>query len=382
MTPSPAVVLRHTGSSLVASVLCVLPSGPAQAQSPSSLGAPSAVFAEPFSQIRGVRELSDGSLLLTDWIEQRLVRIDPTLRQLTRVGRSGPVPQEYRLPGALLPMAGDSTLMSDVGNARLAVLAPDGTIARIIPANQPGLSGIAGVDHQGRLYFAMPAWARQASRLPEDSLEVLRYDPGTGQATAVAVVKGVTPPRNRGPRLTPGFPMIAFAPQDAWRVLPTGELLVVRAGDYHVERLGGAATRSGPSYREATDRVRDADKTWFVREFTSRAPTSGRGPDGSMGRGPELSAAEVAQMVATNEFAETLPPFERVQLAPDGELWVQRGRHAGDPAVYDRFDVNGQRLGQVRLPAGRTVVGLGRQAVYVAAADADGLETLERYRRP
>jgi hypothetical protein len=37
----------------------------------------------------------------------------------------------------------------------------------------------------------------------------------------------------------------------------------------------------------------------------ARALTSGRGPDGGMGRTPTLSESEIAQMVATNEFAAT-----------------------------------------------------------------------------
>lgn len=354
----------------------------ASAQGVVELGRPDAVLAEPFSQVRGVRELADGRVLVTDWIEERLVVIDPGFARVTPLGRTGAGPQEYRLPAALWPMAGDSTLLSDVGNGRFLVVTPQGRFARVIPTERPGLGSTSGVDAQGRLYFAMPAWARGPSRLPEDSLEVFRYDPRTDRTERLAVVKGMTPRANRGPRLTPGFPMVALAGQDAWRVLPSGDLLVVRTGDYRVERIGAAGTSSGPSHQYQPEPVRPADRTDFVRDFMARSPTSGRGPDGGMGHSPVASEAEIAQMVETNEFAATLPPFERALLAPDGELWVQRGRHAGAPTVWDRFDTGGRRIGQVRTAANQLVVAIGRRHLYVSATDADGLQNLERHLRP
>ncbi len=352
------------------------------AQATAALGAPESVLAEPFSQLRGVRELASGALLVTDWLEQRLVLVDPGFRTATRLGRIGAGPQEYRLPSTLLPMAADSTLLVDLGNARLAVLAPDGRIARVVPADQPGLASPGGVDDRGRLYFAMPAWARGPSALPEDSIEVFRHDPRTGRTARVAIIRGMTPAANRGPRLTPGFPMIAFAPQDLWRVSPAGEVVIVRSGDYRVERVGDAGSRSGPAYRYDTEPIRPADRTHFVREFMARAPTSGRGPDGGMGLSPVPSDDEVARIAAANEFAATLPMFDAAVLAPDGELWVQRGRHAGAAVRYDRFNPAGVRIGQVTVTAERRVVGIGQRFVYLAATDQDGLETLERHLRP
>lgn len=356
--------------------------GSAAAQAPASLGRPDAVLPEPFSQIRGVRELSDGRVLITDWIEERLVITDPSFTRTNGLGRTGAGPQEFRLPASLLPMAADSTLLSDVGNARFIVVSPEGRFARTIATERPGLGSTAGVDAAGRLYFAMPAWARGSSALPGDSLEVFRYDPRTSRTERLTVVKGSTPPAHRGPRLTPGFSMVALAAQDLWRVLPSGELVVVRAGDYRVERVAATGVQSGPSYRYQTAPVGQADKTAFVREFVSRAPTSGRGPDGGMGHTPQMSEAEIARMVETNEFAATLPPFDRAVVGPDGELWVQRGRHVGAPSTWDRFDLAGRRIGQVTLPDGRAVVALGARHAYIAATDADGLQTLERYPRP
>lgn len=54
---------------------------------------------------------------------------------------------------------------------------------------------------------------------------------------------------------------------------------------------------------------------------------------------------------------------------------------AGGPlrgALYDVVDAAGNRVRQVRLAAGETLVGFGRRAVYTATADDDGLLTLAR----
>lgn len=95
-----------------------------------------------------------------------------------------------------------------------------------------------------------------------------------------------------------------------------------------------------------------------------------------------MTDAQIRQMVETNEFAATLPPFERALLAPDGEVWALRGRHQGAAAIYDRFDPDGRRVGQVTLPATQEVVLVGANHVYVIRRDEDGVETLARHSRP
>ncbi len=57
--------------------------------------------------IRGLRELSDGRVLVTDWIEERLVVLDfpsGTFRDIGRIGRG---PREFRLPAGLVALPGD-----------------------------------------------------------------------------------------------------------------------------------------------------------------------------------------------------------------------------------------------------------------------------------
>ena len=96
-----------------------------------------------------------------------------------------------------------------------------------------------------------------------------------------------------------------------------------------------------------------------------------------------LTDSSLNEMADHDAFAETLPPFAaRVpRIAPEGVLWVERARHAGEPARFDLFDQTGNRIGRAVLPAGRRLLGLGRGTLYLVATDENGVERIERYRR-
>jgi len=73
------------------------------------MAAPDAVSASPFSLVRGARELPDGRLIVTDYLEQRVDGPRPCRRGAWRVPAAG--------PAAVVPC--DSTLLVDMGNGRL-----------------------------------------------------------------------------------------------------------------------------------------------------------------------------------------------------------------------------------------------------------------------
>lgn len=113
----------------------------ALAQSPPApvrLASP-AVLPHEFSLIRGLRELPDGRVLVTDWTEEVLSVADFRTGAVRQIGRKGPGPLEYRLPGALIALPGDSTLMLDEGNSRFAIIGPGLTIARSYSNRRPGV---------------------------------------------------------------------------------------------------------------------------------------------------------------------------------------------------------------------------------------------------
>lgn len=352
-----------------------------------------AAFPEPFSLVRGVRELPTGVVLVTDWTEERLVALDFAAGTSSPIGGVGGGPREYRLPSQLLELPGDSTLLYDAGNMRLAVIGPDLVIHRTMPAQRANAAysiSPRGADNAGRLYFVIPPWALGPDAPPGDSMDAVRWDPKGDAVEPVARLKGARPPswqRERRPRMTPGIPMVMFSAQDGWAAFRDGRVAVVRSGDYHVEwRAPGGQVTRGASYAYSPLPVTEADKRAFVTSFLQSSPMSGKGEGGGgLGHTPAefITPEQVAEMVRTNEFAETHPYFRAggVWITPEGELLVERSVPAGAAPVLDVFDTEGRLVRQVTLPAGRRVVGVGRGTLYAVAKDADDLETLERYSR-
>jgi hypothetical protein len=349
-------------------------------------------FPDPFSYVRGLRELSTGVVLVTDWTEERLVALEFRRGTATGLGRVGGGPREFRLPGQLLALPGDSTLLYDEGNARLAVVGPELTIHRTMPASlgdAPYAVYPRATDGRGRVYYGVPPWALGPDAPPADSVDIARWDPRTRTAEMLVRVQGARRPswqREGRPRMTPGIPMVMFSPQDGWAVAPDGAMAVVRSGDYHVEwRADDGRTMRGPSYAYRPLGVTDADKHAFVSRFLRTSPMSGKGEGGGLGHTPAefATAEEVARLVRTNEFAEVHPYFRPggVWVTPEGDLLVERSVPAGAAPVLDVFDRAGRLVRQVTLPVGRRVVGMGRGVVYAVVSDADDLETLEKYGR-
>ncbi len=348
---------------------------------------PAATLAEEFADIRGVREVAGGRVLVSDYIDQRVVLADLASGRVIDRVTAGSGPQEARLPTRLVPVAGDSTLLVDLGNARLLLLDGTGTVVRTLTSLPDGALGVRAVDRRGQFYLAIPAWMEQEKALSNDSVRVVRLDPVSGQRTTVAVVQGERMRSDiREPAMTPRIPTVGYASYDGWTVASDGGLRIVRGADYRVEvtPAGGGATTITAAHRYATPSVTGADRERYVRRFMAMSPTSGKGANGGMGFTPTPSAAELAALVRGTEFAARHPMFDpdRVLVDRRGTLWVGRPADNGQPARYDRFDTNGTSLPAIELPAGRRIVAFGSSAIYVIAESELGLQHLERYDLP
>ncbi|MES2305186.1 MAG: hypothetical protein V4558_06750 [Gemmatimonadota bacterium] len=351
----------------------------------TALGRPTGRLAEEFSDIRGARELKDGRLIVSDYIDQRVVLVDFDKGTVTsRITRGGG-PREVRLPTRLTALPGDSTMVADLGNNRLLIVDGEGRGVRTIPVTQEGVLGTRGVDASGAFYFAIPGWAERDKELPNDSVRIVRWNPRTGAMTNIAVVQGERMRSDiRSPAMTPRIPTVGYAAQDNWIVTDAGVLRIVRGGNYQVEsRAPGAKPVIGPSYAYPTRPVTAAERADYVHDFIAGSPTSGKGENGGMGQTPMPSDAELAQLTKGTEFATHHPMFDpgALKATPSGELWVGRRAGSGNTMQYDIFDPAGRRTATVILPPDRRVVSIGRQGVYVIA-DVDGIQRLERYGRP
>ena len=362
-----------------------LAAGPLNAQAPVRLDRPDAEFPEPYSNLVGLVELSNGRVLLADALEQTVSRIDFGTGEVTLIGRQGNGPGEFGMPGQLFALGGDTVMMLDLANARGILITPD---ARIAGASVSFSSGDEGfrlfprtVDARGRFYGTSPIRLDNGVRSTPDSLPVVRWAPGGATDTVLklpAESQGLTVFRmeQRGGSANVTAPRRrAFAGTDLWSVAPDGRMALVHADPYHLEWIGADGRRTrGPTIAYQPVRVTQRDKEeWADRQ--TRGQMVMRTDQGTRTmRPPRPNLAEV-------EFPEFKPPFEAVRVAPSGEVWAQVSQPAGsDRQLYDVFDAQGRRVRQVELAPGRRLLGFGRGTLYAVRLDEDDLQWVERYR--
>jgi hypothetical protein len=362
----------------------VLVLGPAAAQNPPrrTMDRPAATFPEPVSNPAGFRVLNRDRVLVADPLEQSINVLDFRTGEMSPVGRPGDGPGEFGMPGPLFAGAGDTTYMLDMGNRRLLVLLPDGTIdANTVPlTHKSGFPVLPrGVDARGRIYFdlagiAMPGLEEIArtGRAP-----LLRWDPGTGRTDTLGTV-AFPPMAPAGPgevRITMGGG--AYQPRDDWAVLPDGRVGLARATEYQVEWLGGPRAVTGPKVPYAPVKVGDAEKNAWADGMASR------GMIVEIENGRRRTRRPPRPDISRMTWPEVMPAFtgSRAVLAtPTGELWVRRAQPAAaDGSTYDVFDHEGRLVRQVAFTGERVVLGFGPGVVFVARTDEDDLQWIERY---
>ena len=363
-----------------------------------TLSRPAASFPEPFSFIAGLRELPNGQLLVSDGIENVLLRLDFARGTADTVGRSGRGPGEYMSPDGIFPYTGGGTLLMDLGNGRLSHYAADGSyreswsIARGEPGRGMTMVVPQGTDRAGRIYFEGRGGPMQGNA-PPDSGKVLRWDPVRDVIDTVVAVKlpetkvsssGGANNRSVSVRQTP------LSGRDAWAVAPDGRIALVSVSDYHVEwheadgrRVVGKPVPFRPVPVRQADReeyeleVASSGLSMSVEDNNGQRTTSFRrgGPPG--GRGGPGGGAGPANL----EWPSVKPPFNAagVRVSPEGDLWVERYVPAGAPRQYDVFGSDANLKLRVTLPAGRRLVALGRGVAYTRHFDDSDLQYLERY---
>lgn len=249
----------------------------------------SALSAEAFGAITGVRELSDGRVLVNDGTRRRLHLMDTTLATTRVVLDSlSEVAHSYGVrAGALIPARGDTTFFVDPAALAVVVLGPDAEMVRVRSvwraqdvnafSSTTGALGFPAVDARGRVVYRIPATpAPPAVRPPAnvpyfppqpDSAFLVAVDPDTRRVDTLGVVRiPKVDQRIRQSvdgRFTLESTVNPLPVSDHWAVLPDGTVAIVRSSDYRVEFLQPDGTRriSGRipyEWQRLSDDARDA----------------------------------------------------------------------------------------------------------------------------
>ena len=285
-------ILRITPLAL----LTVATMAPAQQRPPiRQLGAVVAKSGETFTQVGGVRALSNGSVLVNDVPGRRVLMFDPLLAKFTVLADStSATANAYGgRTGALVAYRGDSSIFIDPTSVSMLIIDPAGKVARVmaIPRAEDAAAmgsglGTTAFDARGRLVYRAGArmqFTQGAARRIEgavgggafvppqipDSALILSVDLTTRKVDTVGFIR--TPKVKMEMKqddkgnvsmmstLNP-LPVI-----DDWAMLPDGSIAIVRGRDYHVDWVNADGSRSS-STKIPFDwqRMTDEDKVAFI----------------------------------------------------------------------------------------------------------------------
>ena len=369
------------------------------AQVARQLTKPDAEFAEPFTAVSGIRELKDGRVVAIDSRDKIVQIVDFKAGTGTKVGREGSGPGEYAFPMRLVPLPGDSSGVYDMLNARLLVVLPNGKPGPFLTVEQASTQGPGGgtvriggsapryADAKGRLYWTgQPFNAPRQGEMPKsaDSVPVMRYDRDTKKTDTLAWTRvaknNVQTSGNSGNMQVRIGMSNPFQPRDEWAVTPDGRVLVLRAPEYRVEWYGPSGKGATATIAYPPIKVTEKHKEeWREsrKQQTSLMVTMNNGQRSVRTGPPPADAPD------PGNWPEVMPPFldNSVFVAPNGQVWVNRTRAAGDDAPrFDVIDAGGKVAMQVVLPKKTRLVGLGSGTAYVVRTDDDDLQYLQRYR--
>lgn len=376
-----------TCTGLLAALAAPCVSSDAQGVPARTLARNDTEFPVPFSEVVGIRELSDGRVIVLDRREAIVRVVDFSAGTVCAIGRTGQGPGEYRTPRRLLALPGDSTLIEDA-TGRMVMVRPDATPGDMYDPNRPlGDSLQSRVrrlfvrfsDRAGRLYGeAQPIRVTPDGELElAESASIERLDRSRGRRDTVAL----WPLRkDANPRVIDGMVLTqprtqAFAAWDHWVVASDGRIAMVFQDPYRVDHVGTDAriVRGRPI---AYERVK-VDPALKQQHMGERQRAMGGLPSSGQAAGQQRLQAMQSQA----EWPEYLPPFLGTSMfGTDGRLWIPRAVAAGAPLTYDIVDGTGRLVQRITLPPRARLVGFGEGTAYLVRLDADDLQYLQRYR--
>ena len=358
---------------------------PTAVQTPLTITLSPGTSGPAFIRVQAVRELQDGRTLVIDSKERALMLVDWRSLEPRTIGRAGDGPGEYRYPGVLIPLKGDSTLVTDYQNGRWYVLHRD-RIITTLTADRP-LVRFVGVnpsaDTMGRLLVLhgthvsgrIGPQGGPDSYVRSDSAAVIMVHRENEKADTVARIRGpfrgTSSVRARvdGMNITYilGNPL---AVADQALLFPDGWIAIAFVAPYRVEWRSPSGTKvRGQPLPHSPQRVDDRVKRQAIDDRWA---------------GPGSTAPKFA-FTDFPAWPDVVPPFldNALLSLPDGRVAIRRTSLGADRSVqYDLVDRQGRLSGALRLPPNERIMAFGARSVYVVAIGPDDLETLRRHPWP
>ena len=279
-------------------------------------------------------------------------------------------PAEYKFPGWVARLAGDTVALVDFAALRTTLWSRKGEPLRVLR-----FSPVAGtapvlvydtVGHGYKIDYQTMLGTEPGVTHHADSVPVLRIHLADGKVDTVANL--AAPPFGKakfGEQVQEAATV--FAPNDFFGVRADGSAWVARGKENRVDWRSPDGTWSlGTSREFPAQAVTQADRDRVLSQVREQGKQYGM---------PQELSIEYP-------FAETKPPFDFALGRPNGEVWLQRPRAAETAAlVYDVWDAKGAWRRQVTFPSGAALAGFGESgAIYGSVRNDNGTRSVARYR--
>jgi hypothetical protein len=330
-----------------------------------------------FGTLSNVVELGDGRIVFTDTRSKLFLRADLKSGKVDTLGsraesisRGSPA-GEYKFPGWVAHLAGDTIALVDFSAIRTTLWSEAGRPLAVLPIQETGgKTPVLIYDTLGRGYKidyqAVLGGGEPGRSLRPDSIPVLRIAlHGAGGVDTVALL--ASPEYGDavfGEEIQQAA--VVFAPNDFFGVLPDGTAWVARAREGRVDwRSPGGEWVPGQPHEFPKVPVTEADKARVLAQVREQGKQFGM-PQGLRIEYP---------------FAETKPAFDFALGRPTGEVWLQQPRKDESAGlVYAVFDRKGRWQRDVTFPRNASLAGFGANgAVYASIRNEDGTRTVARF---
>jgi hypothetical protein len=345
-----------------------------------------------WTTVRGVRELKDGRVIVLDSRDQAVKLVDFKDGSATMIGRKGSGPGEYQLPLSLFALPGDSTVVFDMANnGAPMVITPSGKAGDPLPGMRgDGAAGFLNlgsrIDERGRIYRR--GYGTTIGRDP-----VVRLDRATARIDTVAwfdarIISPLLKLAGTGgakAKISRAAKPIPFASAREFAVTRQGTIVLLSPEPYRVSFIANGTQTDGPVIPFVKLKLGAADKAAWRAERMKPVASMMFNRDGST----SASYQAPKPIDEPDEWPEVLPPYalanvttNRMRIAPNGTIWIERVVNAGTASLYDVLTPTGSLAYRVTLPKRTRIVDFGPSGIYAVSLDDDDIEHLQRLRFP
>jgi hypothetical protein len=323
---------------------------------------------EVFSQIPSITFDAASNLYVLDRDNARVLVFGKDGRFVRQIGKQGEGPGEFRIPAAVAPLDGGRIAVYDMAGRNISVFTPDGRYESLIRITEPvgafpqmRTFARGGVLLTGTQMSASPGQPPTVS----DSLPIL-WQAATDDAPTRALVRVPSVPpvvnasgsqNNREVRVTP--PPV-FSPIVSWSALPDGRLAVSSSTDWRIQIFspeGRPGTVLERPIRARAVSERDRQRAREQRRANLESGAGGVRVENVNGRermtvgggGQGIPPEQIERILASLQFAETVPVISGVRADPEGRIWIQReGGPGQERGPIDLIAPDGHYIGTIR----------------------------------